>query len=299
MKRFLAGLAFAVILVSVGIIWMDDKTATQTVAIDPMHDGTYVIGGRSVTLKSGYSEVANLGSASKTITRYFGNDATGDINGDGRTDRAFLITQEMGGSGTFFYVVGLLDTPQGKAGTDGVLLGDRIAPQNTSIDSKGIVLVNYADRKVTDSFASPATEGKSLYLKLDPATLQFGEVVQGFEGEADPSHMSLQMKKWNWVNTIYGDGKEVKPLQANRFSLTFQSNGKFSATTDCNGIGGSFVSNEKTLKFSNMVSTLIGCGPSQERAFTDMLTQTKSYSFTSKGELIMNLNLNNGAFIFR
>lgn len=296
MKRLLAGVAFAVILMSVGIMWIDDKTPTRSVAFDPMHDGTFVIGGKSVTLKSGYSEVANLGSSSKTITRYFGNDATGDINGDGRIDRAFLITQEMGGSGTFFYVVGLLDTPAGNVGTDGVLLGDRIAPQNTSIDSKGTVLVNYADRKVTDSFASPATEGKSLYLKLDPATLQFGEVVQVFDGAHS---MTLQMKKWNWVNTIYGDGKEVKPLQANRFSLTFQSNGKFSATTDCNSIAGSYVTNAKALTFSNMVSTLIGCGPSQEHEFTDMLTQTKSYSFTSQGELIMNLNVKNGAFIFR
>ncbi len=278
---------------------MEDKTPTQSVAIDPLHDGTFVISGKSFTLKSGYSEVANLGSASKTITRYFGNDATGDINGDGRIDRAFLISQELGGTGTFYYVVGLLDTPKGKVGTDGVLLGDRIAPQNTSIDSKGIVLVNYADRKITDSFAVPPSEGKSLYLKLNPATLQFGEVVQSFEGEADPSRMTLQMTKWNWVNTIYGNGKEIKPLLAKRFTLTFLATGKFAATTDCNGIAGSYVTKGKSLTFSNMVSTLMACSQSQERAFTDMLTQTKSYSFTSKGELIMNLNVNNGAFIFR
>lgn len=92
-------------------------------------DGTYIIEGYPTTLLSGYSEVPVIaGSASKTITQYFGNEAVGDLNGDGTPDIAFLLTQTSGGSGTFYYVVAALKTPYGYQGTNAVLLGDRIAP---------------------------------------------------------------------------------------------------------------------------------------------------------------------------
>ena len=74
----------------------------------------------------------------------------------------------------------------GLVGSQGVLLGDRIAPQTTELRADGVVVVSYADRAPGESFATPPSVGKSIWLKLDPATLQFGEVVQDFEGEADP-----------------------------------------------------------------------------------------------------------------
>ncbi|MCR4333711.1 MAG: hypothetical protein NUV60_01660 [Patescibacteria group bacterium] len=149
---------------------------------------TFIINGQPVTLVNGRAETDGApGSAEKVVTQYFGNVATGDLNGDSLPDVAFLLTQNTGGSGTFYYVVATIVAADGSyKGTDAVLLGDRIAPQTTEIRD-GKLIVNYADRKAGEPMTAQPREGKSLYLKLDPVTLQFGIVVQNFEGEADAS----------------------------------------------------------------------------------------------------------------
>src|SRR5262245_22885960 len=94
-------------------------------------DTTYTVEGESVQLVGGVSSVeAAPGSASQIVTKYFGNEAKGDLNGDSIPDLAFLLTQQSGGSGTFYYVVVALQGQDGGyLGTNAVLLGDRIAPQ--------------------------------------------------------------------------------------------------------------------------------------------------------------------------
>ena len=129
-------------------------------------DATYIVEGKSVTLSNGVSEVeAAPGSASKVTTRYFGNDATGDLNGDGQADTGFVLTQSSGGSGTFFYAAAALKTKDGYTGTNAVLLGDRIAPQSTQI-SGGQLIVNYADRKPGEPFSTPPSVGVTKTFKV-------------------------------------------------------------------------------------------------------------------------------------
>lgn len=96
---------------------------------------------------------------------YFGNDATGDLNGDKLPDTAFLLTAQTGGSGTFFYVAVALRTASGWTGTNAVLLGDRIAPQSTEIRD-GVLIVNYADRNPGEPFTTQPSVGKSMYLHV-------------------------------------------------------------------------------------------------------------------------------------
>jgi len=134
-------------------------------------DATYMIEGQPITLIGGYSEVPVVpGSASKTITRYFGNEATGDLNGDGAPDIAFILSQTSGGSGTFYYIVVALKTANGYQGTNAILLGDRIAPQTTEIKNREVI-VNYADRKPTDPMTAAPSVGVSTYLKVQGTTL--------------------------------------------------------------------------------------------------------------------------------
>ncbi|MGB8815686.1 MAG: hypothetical protein WCC74_00380 [Minisyncoccia bacterium] len=150
-------------------------------------DGTYIINGQKTTLKDGLSEVDIASSSSKIITRYFGNDVKHDFDGDGREDIVFLLTQETGGSGVFYYVVARLNTVNGPVGSDAILLGDRIAPQSTVMDEgttrKNVIVVNYADRNSGEPMTTKPSLGKSIWLKLDTKTMQFGEVAQNFEGE--------------------------------------------------------------------------------------------------------------------
>ena len=138
----------------------------ETLPIAGYKDATFQIDGKSIALVNGLSEAeAAPGSVSRIITRYFGNDAVGDLNGDGKEDVAFLLTQSTGGSGTFYYVAVALRTATGYRGINAVLLGDRIAPQTTNIEN-GVVVVNYADRKPDESFAIEPSVGISKYLRV-------------------------------------------------------------------------------------------------------------------------------------
>jgi hypothetical protein len=132
---------------------------------------SYTIDGQVVTLVDGRSEVASApGSSTKIVTQYFGNDAVGDLNGDGLPDIAFILTQSSGGSGTFYYAVVALKSATGYVGSNAILLGDRIAPQSTEIKD-GEVIVNYADRNVGEPMSVSPPVGVSMYLQIQGSTL--------------------------------------------------------------------------------------------------------------------------------
>lgn len=136
-------------------------------AFDPKNS-TFTLDKNPVTLVSGISskEAAPL-SSSKIITTYFGNEAYGDLNNDGKEDIAFLVTQSTGGSGTFYYVVVALKTDSGYTTTNAVFIGDRIAPQSTTIiSSKEELLVNFAKRSDGEPMSTTPSIGSTLVLKV-------------------------------------------------------------------------------------------------------------------------------------
>jgi hypothetical protein len=135
-------------------------------------DISYEIDGQTVLLKNGVAETEIVpGSASKSVTRYFGNEVRGDFNADGLEDVAFLLTQNNGGSGTFYYVVAALKKSGGNyTGTNAILLGDRIAPQTIEFKNNEII-VNYSDRKPGDAMTTPPSVGISKYLEVDEVKL--------------------------------------------------------------------------------------------------------------------------------
>ncbi|MDB5187498.1 MAG: hypothetical protein JWO50_18 [Candidatus Kaiserbacteria bacterium] len=189
-KTFLGAFVIAAILVAGFLMFtLCAKNEDQSAVATDYKNADYVIEGQHVTLKNGVAEVQNSASSSSTIiTRYFGNELKADLDGDGREDIAFILTQERGGSGTFFYAVAALNTDHGYIGSDGYLLGDRIAPQNTNLSDnphqKQVVVFNYADRAPGEPMTAQPSVGKSVYLKIDPASMRWGIVVPNFEGES-------------------------------------------------------------------------------------------------------------------
>ena len=154
------------------MLWPTGKVNPTPSASADYKNIAYQIEGRNVTLVNGASQVpAAPGSASKITTRYFGNDAVGDLNGDGTNDVAFLLTQDPGGSGTFYYVVVALKTQNGYLGTNAILLGDRIAPQSTEIND-GKLIVNYAGRKPEEPMTAQPSVGVSKYFIVQDGTLR-------------------------------------------------------------------------------------------------------------------------------
>ena len=145
-------------------------TPEQKIVVDP-RNATYIIEGKEFTLVNGKSEKEIApGSASKIITQYFGNDVKADFNGDGIEDVAFLLTQDSGGSGKFYYVAVALSLKDGYKGTNAILLGDRIAPQTTEFKN-GEIVVNYADRKLDESMATIPSVGVTKYFKVSDGKL--------------------------------------------------------------------------------------------------------------------------------
>lgn len=221
------------------------------------------------------------GSNLNVTTEYFGNEVIGDLNKDGKDDMAFLFTQKDENN-IYYYLMVILDIKESQINSKPMLIDKNIAPQNTSIQD-GLVLVNYATSNSSSTTENNSSVGKTLRVKLDAQTMELGEVVQNFEGEADPKIMNLQMKTWSWAGN-------------DRFSISFTKD-NFSATTDCNGIGGEYDLNGNKISFKNMMSTLMYCEGSQENEFRQMLEKVKSYEFTSKGEMI--LDLGDGSMFFR
>jgi len=161
----------------------------QVTATADYKNAEFSIDGNRVKLTNGVAQTeATPGSASKVTTRYFGNEIKTDLDGDGREDVAFILTQDRGGSGTYYYAVVALQTDRGYVGSDGYLLGDRIAPQSTNVSQnpkqKHVVVFNYVERAPGEPMTAQPSIGKSVYLKLDPDSLQWGIVVPDFEGES-------------------------------------------------------------------------------------------------------------------
>jgi heat shock protein HslJ len=275
------------------------RDAAPNASVDH-RNAEYQIEDRRVALVDGSAESpAAPGSAAMIVTRVFGNETRRDLNGDGRDDVVFVLTQETGGSGVFYYVVAALAGDDRYVGTRAVLLGDRIAVQTIEIDSNGIVTVNFADRGPGESFAMPPSVGKSLRLKLNAESLQFGEVAQDFAGEADPARMTLGMKPWAWVAARYSDGTELVPRQVDAFTLTFGPDGRFTATTDCNRMGGTYTTAADALTFGDVFATRMFCEGSQENEFSALLDAVVSYRFTARGQLLLTLDADAGSVEFR
>jgi hypothetical protein len=144
--------------------------APTVAAFDPL-DATYIIDGQSVVLVGGKAqEPAAPGSATQVVTSIFGEPASGDLNGDGNADAAVIIVQDPGGSGTFYYAAAAINAPSGAEGTNAILLGDRIAPQNISIKN-GRIVVNYADRNPGEPMTTAPSLGITKYLIYQSSTL--------------------------------------------------------------------------------------------------------------------------------
>lgn len=200
MKKFITILIIAIVIIGGLFIFKkskivnEKKTSNQNqsevVNNSEYKNISYSIDGKQITLKDGVAETEVApGSASKLITRYFGDELKTDLNGDGVDDVVFLLTQDEGGSGTFFYVVAALSTDHGYVGSDGYFLGDRIAPQNINLspnpNQQGVIVVNYADRATNEPMSATPSIGKSVYLKLDLANRQWAIVEPNFTGESN------------------------------------------------------------------------------------------------------------------
>jgi hypothetical protein len=170
--RITIGIVLLIVLTLFAILFHPRPPGFGTQTVNATYkDASYIVEGKVVSLRNGSAEEESApGSSSKIVTKYFGNDAEGDVNGDGQEDTVFLLTRESGGSGTFYYVAAALKTASGYQGTNAIFLGDRIAPQSTEIQGAGIT-VNYAERLPGEPMSVPPHAAVSKRFMISGAAL--------------------------------------------------------------------------------------------------------------------------------
>ena len=156
----------------------EEETATTTPAMldaPNVANATYTIEEAPITLVNGRAEVKTTpGSETKQLTMIFGEAVVGDLNNDGNLDAALVLTNEPGGSGTFYYIAAALVQANGTTtatiGTNGLLLGDKISPQSINIED-GVIVMNYADRAQGEPMTKEPSVGITKYFKLEGGML--------------------------------------------------------------------------------------------------------------------------------
>ena len=123
-----------------------------------------------------FAKATREGSASVSRVSIFGEPVQGDLDGDGDADAALTLVYDPGGSGTFFYVVLAINDKGVYRGTNGILLGDRIAPQTLEING-GKAVANIVIRKPGQSFVDEPTAPKSVWVELDKSANTIREGV--------------------------------------------------------------------------------------------------------------------------
>src|SRR3989344_3929751 len=84
MKKILYIVIAVAVLVGVLFLFKGDEEKRDVLGAQSHKEAEYLISGSKVKLENGIAESeAAPGSASKIITRYFGNDVVKDLNGDG------------------------------------------------------------------------------------------------------------------------------------------------------------------------------------------------------------------------
>lgn len=173
MKRFFY--KFAVVLLNAAVIWSltGESNATDgadRTGPDPLNT-TYRIEGQPIALVNGHHEsLAAPGSATRVKTALWKQPVFGDLDGDGDEDAALLLTQDPGGSGTFYYVAAAVNADGRHIGTDTVLLGDRIVATGIEIIN-GRIAVNYTDRRPAEPMRATPSVSRTMALMVQHGQL--------------------------------------------------------------------------------------------------------------------------------
>jgi uncharacterized protein len=139
------------------------KTATKPTSSGPSidyKDATYRIGDKDVTLLEGqHSQPAAADSSAQDVTRVIEppQHAAGVLGG--RPAVAVFLSEEGGGSGSFYYAAVVFADGRGTT----FQIGDRIQPVSIAINGDDIV-VSYLDRKSDEPMAVPPSVPRERHL---------------------------------------------------------------------------------------------------------------------------------------
>ena len=87
--------------------------------------------------------------------------------------------------------------------------------------------------------------------------------------ENEPEY-GLYGRDWVWVSTEISSAQAIKPLRGD-FVLKITDDGKFSSTSDCNGISGKYLVVNSSIYFRDIASTKMFCPKSKDSGYISNL----------------------------
>ncbi len=285
---------------SVEVIPVVDDTS---LVLPDVLNAEYTVEGETFLLKNGKAKKEimlnpNSSMVTENTLEVLGVPIFDDFDGDGDMDGVLWLVNDSGGSGKFYYAVFAMNINGQVKSTNTLFIGDRILPQSLDFQN-GEAVYSFLEREANAPMASEPTIGRTLWVIYNKDTGEISKKDTTASGATGTAKTKINTKVWHWVSLIYNDGKKIVPNVPEKFALAFKDDGTFSASTDCNGIGGSYTVKDNQITFSNMLGTLMYCEGSQEDDFKKMLEQTQSFFFNEKQEMIFNLKFDSGSAVFR
>ena len=115
---------------------------------------------------------------------------------------------------------------------------------------------------------------------------------------APASAAQLTGTVWKWTGSIFNDGKQTTPDDANKYLLKFLPEGRVSIKADCNQVGGTYTVKDNQLTITTGPSTLVACPPgSSDQEYLRQLGLVSSY-FIKDGNLVLEFKLDSGSMTF-
>jgi heat shock protein HslJ len=109
---------------------------------------------------------------------------------------------------------------------------------------------------------------------------------------------TLQSTVWRWVHSVVNDDTFVAPVDRDRYTIAFATDGTFSARADCNQLNGTYRQFGRRLTLQPGPMTLAACGPdSKADDFVQQLGAVASQAGTDTA-LVLNLRLDSGSMVF-
>lgn len=239
-----------------------------------------------VTLSQGeYREPAAPVSASEVVVKLTGKQAFGTVSG--KETGAVVLATATGGTGTFYDLALLTKETGGWVNTDMVMLGDRVKVSSIEIGNDGVA-VKMTIHGPGDPACCPTLEVKKRYAVKNGRLVP----VAGESGKRDRPPFAEE--DWQWVQTLYNDGKKYVPSEPKQYTIRFQDDGTLKIRADCNLKGGRYAISENSLSIEITQSTMAACpeGSLEDRFVRDLSAGARY--FLKDGNLYIDLKYDSG-----
>lgn len=170
-KSLLIAISVIVAALAVGVVTIVFRAGhTAKAPQSPADNLAVTIDNQTFTLVDGLAEQpAAPGSAAKNILRVVGEPVSGDVSADGKPHTALLLSNDPGGSGTFYYAVLAVDDGGTWKATNALPLGDRIKPEGIEFTG-GRFVYRFLERTPGQPMADAPTVEKLVPIRFDPAS---------------------------------------------------------------------------------------------------------------------------------